>query len=167
MQKIIVVGDVTIDWLQWAMKPNNNNINLLNWKQYPGYHYSAREGGALLIKKMMEEITDKRIISYKLENEIESISSNKIIHSASLLDEYTYKTDKIYRISKFMGFCGPDNFPKSLKIKNDEYDVDMIIIDDAGNGFRFDSTNWPKVLKSDKTPFIILKMSKPLFNGDL
>ena len=58
-----------------------------------------------------------------------------MIHSNTFIAEY----EKVYRVKKFNGFCGPENnYPPILPIENDDEKAEMVIIDDAGNGFRED-----------------------------
>ena len=40
-KKIVVAGDVTIDWLQWDIKKNELLNFSPNWKLYSGYHMAA------------------------------------------------------------------------------------------------------------------------------
>jgi hypothetical protein len=47
-------------------------------------------------------------------------------------------------------------------------DIALLVIDDAGLGFRDHPEIWPRVLKSNKEkPWIILKMAHPVVRGDL
>lgn len=169
MQKIVVAGDVTIDWLQWAIKPDDGEKNLPNWELYPGFHRVAKEGGALLLKAMMEQATDTTIISQEIGEPIEYMQPSEIVQSFSKLGEYKNSKGKsIYRVANFIGFSGPENgFIEPLPIINDSDEVDMVVLDDAGNGFRNFKSAWPKALYGNKKPVIILKMCKPLFDGKL
>lgn len=68
-----------------------------------------------------------------------------------------------------MGFCGPE--PDAAVIPtvkdNEPGKVDMVILDDSGNGFRDDSSAWPEAISDAGKPMVILKMSRPLLMGDL
>ncbi|MGF7118378.1 AAA family ATPase [Methanobacterium oryzae] len=169
IKNVVVAGDITIDWLHWAIKPKNDGEEFLNWKVYPGFNRKALAGGALIIKDILNENTNVNVISYELEENLDSISSDKVIHSISILDDYSIDKDTVYRIKKFSGFSGPETgLPEIPHVKNDIKDVDMVILDDAGNGFRDDSSNWPETIKSNgKHPFVIVKMSRPLMKGNL
>jgi hypothetical protein len=175
---IVVAGDVTIDWLQWTTKYNGNFKSSPNWTLYPGTRMKAEKGGALLLAKMVEEATKAQIYTHFLEN-IENIPPNSVIHSMAILDTFPLskkdknecknKNNKIFRIRHHGGFCGPINEnSRLLRIIDDIDDANMVILDDAGNGFREKKCLWPKaILKYGKHPIIILKMSQPLSHGVL
>lgn len=175
---IIVAGDLTIDWLLWSTKyiENFEYNNLPNWALYPGTQMRAEKGGVLLLAMMVKEATSARISTYVLEN-IEAIPSESVVRSISILDtfllnknegEYS-KKNKVFRIKNHCGFSGPiKGKARLLPISNDSADADMVILDDAGNGFRNEKDIWPKaILKEGKSPIIILKMSQPLASGAL
>ena len=208
-KKIVVVGDITIDMLQWEIKPEkeserkvesnknkpeNNSTNSTNktisqknfsynWKLYPGYLLTAKPGGACLLADMVvgaltsHPKRNYQIISYNLEDQldepIEKIPPKEIIHSISILGEFDQKNDEcdkntVYRVKEFCGFSGPlGKSPKILDIKSDDPDVDMVIIDDAGNGFRDKPSAWPAALNENHDPLIVYKMSRPLVKGEL
>lgn len=171
--KIVVAGDVTIDWLQWDIKPNEEKENFSpNWKLYSGYHQAALDGGAKLLAEMIENAVLKycdpnkknngvKIISQKL-GVLECIPPKNVIHSNTYIGDF----DGVYRVKEFNGFCGPENkYPPTLPIEKDDENAEMVVIDDAGNGFRDDENSWPKALKNN--PIVILKMSRPLSEGNL
>lgn len=208
-KKIVVVGDITIDMLQWEIKPekekkpevtaessnksekkedsankNGSQKNIsYNWKLYPGYLLTAKPGGACLLADMVvgaltsNPKSNYQVISYNLEDQldepVEKIPPKEIIHSISILGEFNKKDDEcdkntVYRIKEFCGFSGPlGKPPKILDIKSDDPEVDMVIIDDAGNGFRDKPSAWPAAIKDDYDPLIVYKMSRPLVKGKL
>ena len=178
IKKIVVAGDVTIDWLQWDIEAKDENEKFSpNWKLYSGYHMTALSGGSKLLAEMIENAISKdcllknptdnkldsiEIISQKLGDSLECIAPENIIHSNTFIAEF----EKVYRVKKFNGFCGPEeNYPPTVPIENDDPDAEMVVIDDAGNGFREDKASWPLALKNN--PIVIIKMSRPLAEGDL
>ena len=171
--KIVVAGDVTIDWLQWETKLNKKSTDnrSSNWTIYPGTRMKAEEGGALLLARMVMEATNAEVITHELRN-IESISPETVLHSFALLDTYPLSTEgkeKVFRIRHQGGFNGPEGGNlNALPVAHDDEDALLVILDDAGNGFRDDKTVWPMaILDKDKEPVIILKMSRPLASGAL
>lgn len=180
---IVVAGDVTIDWLQWTAKYNGNLKSSPNWTLYPGTRMKAEQGGALLLAKMVKEATKAKVSTHML-NDIENIPPDSIIHSITVLDSFPLsknggesndgeetksKKKKVFRIKQNCGFCGPiKTNPRLLRVIDEIDDVQMVILDDAGNGFREKKCIWPKaILKDGKCPLIILKMSQPLAHGAL
>jgi hypothetical protein len=176
--KIVVAGDVTIDWLQWTAKYNENfKKNPPNWAIYPGTRMKAEHGGALLLAKMVKEATNVEVATHELDD-IEIIPPDSIIHSVAGLDavplskneeECKDKKKKIFRVKHHGGYCGPlKDKSKLLPISNDNADAKFVIIDDAGNGFRDEIDAWPKAIREvGKYPTVILKMSQPLACGAL
>jgi len=169
--KIIVTGDICIDWLQFPTKPKDTG---LNWELYPGTRMTAKPGGALLLAEFLRSSTDSIVISPQLEN-IEKIPPDEILHSNTELDFFPYSSDPkdknnlIYRIRHCRGFTGPTaGLPGLLPIENDDTDADIVILDDAGNGFRSRKEYLPCALTAEgKKPVVIYKMSRPLAQGDL
>ncbi len=167
--KILITGDICIDWLRFSMPPKDSG---LNWELYPGTRMIARFGGALLLADFLRNSTDGAVISPHLEK-IEKIPPEDILHSNAELDLFPYSSDPkdknnlIFRIKRSLGFTGPAaGTPGLLPIKDDDPKADMVIIDDAGNGFRSQKQYWPRALSEDgKKPVVIYKMSLPLAEG--
>jgi len=134
----------------------------------------ARPGGALLLADFLHNLTDAMVISPYLEN-IEKISPEEILHSNAELDIFPYSSDPkdknnpIFRIRRSLGFTGPfAGTPGLLPVKDDDPDADIVVLDDAGNGFRSQEQYWPLALVEEgKKPLVIYKMSQPLADGRL
>jgi hypothetical protein len=174
--KIVVAGDVTIDWLQWTAKYNKNEIRSSGkWVLNPGTRMRAETGGALLLARMVEAATNSKVTTHKLEN-IENVSPKLVIHSMTILDTFLLSREKwerkdgnnkVFRVKQYGGFCGP-NESSPLELHNDIDDAELVILDDAGNGFRDKREVWPKsILDKGKSPTIILKISCLPASGEL
>lgn len=169
--KIVITGDICIDWLQFPTIPKDSG---LNWELYPGTRMIAKSGGALLLAQFLRMATDADVLSPELKD-IENIPSEKILHSNAELDLFPYssnsnnKNKTVYRIKRFLGFTGPaTDISGLLHIKNEDPDADIVILDDAGNGFRDHEKYWPEAIKQKgKKPIVIYKMSCPLATGKL
>ena len=168
---ITVTGDICIDWLQFPIKAKNNG---LNYALYPGNSMIAKSGGALALAEFLRRSTNAVILSPELEN-LENISPKEIIHSNVDLDFFPFssnpkdKSRVVYRVKKFKGFTGPNNSKVGLvPIKNDNSTSGIVVLDDAGNGFRDNSEYWPKaIIEKGKNPLIVYKMSCPIAEGKL
>jgi hypothetical protein len=185
--EIIVAGDITIDWFQWVTKYDKKNFEfetLPNWAFYPGTRMKAEKGGALLLAEMVKRATNANVYTHALNN-IKNIPPQSVIHSTTILDAFPLsknkeenkdgeeskeEENKVFRVKQYCGFCGP-NKNKSrlpLQVSTDNANVSMVILDDAGNGFRNEVDDWLKtVITKDKETIIILKMSYPLASGKL
>jgi hypothetical protein len=171
--KIVVAGDVIVDWLQWVTYPNDGNRDedTQNWALFPCTRMKAEQGGALLLARMIGATNSVEVVTHEL-TEIENISPETIIHSISILDSFPWKNgekESTFRIKHLGGYSGPrKGTPKSLPIAHDDAEAELIILDDAGYGFREQRAAWPQaILHNDKKPIIVLKMSRPLASGSL
>ncbi|MDW5562636.1 MAG: hypothetical protein SA339_05355 [Methanomassiliicoccus sp.] len=131
----------------------------------------AEQGGALLLARMVGAATSVEVITHEI-TEIENISPETIIHSISILDSFPWKKGKkalVFRIRHLGGYYGPrKGTPKSLLIAHDDAEAELIVLDDAGYGFREERNAWPQaILNNDKKSIIVLKMSRPLASGAL
>ena len=168
---ITVAGDICIDWLQFPTKSKDSG---LNWELYPGTCLIAKPGGALLVAEYLRRSSNITVLSSKLDN-IENIPSEQIMHSNAELSLFPYSIDPkdksklIYRVKQFNGFIGPNKSAVGLAaIENDDSDSQIVILDDAGNGFRDSPGYWPKAItEKGKKPIVIFKMSRPLAQGKL
>jgi hypothetical protein len=164
---IVVAGDVTIDWLEWSTRSEEGlgDINAPNWELYEGTRMRPEEGGALLLANMVRAATGSKVLTYRITG-IDCIPPEKVIHSIAVLDAYSMNKgkEKTYRIKRYGGFAGPvKNSLKQLPVIDDDPDAGLVVLDDAGNGFRDDKSTWPRAILDDgKSPIVILKMSRPL-----
>jgi hypothetical protein len=167
---IVVAGDVTIDWLEWSTRSEEGlgDINAPNWELYEGTRMRPEEGGALLLANMVRAATGSKVLTYRITG-IDCIPPEKVIHSIAVLDAYSMNKgkEKTYRIKRYGGFAGPvKNSLKQLPVIDDDPDAGLVVLDDAGNGFRDDKSMWPRAILDDgKSPIVILKMSRPLTSG--
>ena len=173
-KKIVVAGDVTLDWLESEVKAHEDcSDNTPNWKLYTGLNMTVRKGGALLLARMVKHACCKaEVISHKVAEPVENISKDEVIRSFVSIKKN--EKDGAYRIDKFCGFAGPGESKEILRyvqndIKGDDPDADIVILDDSGNGFRdADESAFPQAIKTEgKSPIVILKMSRPLLKGKL
>jgi len=177
VKKIVVAGDVTIDWLQWYVKPKEDwkedSPAPSNWTLYPCLRRVARPGGALLHAHMVKAATGAAISSHNLEN-IENITSETVIHSITQLAEFPYSNDlknekdMVYRVKQFCGYSGPiDGIPQPVPIVGNDANAEIVVLDDAGNTFRDEEAVWPRAITGDRKPIVVLKMSHTLATGKL
>src|SRR5262249_54491169 len=91
-------------------------------------------------------------------------------HSYTLCAQYPRqvgKEDLTWRIKEFLGVDKPSSPGKAPStILGDAGDADLIIIDDADQGFRRSvKTSWPMSLQNPKaTAWVLLKLAEPNFS---
>ena len=175
LNKIVVTGDVTVDWFEISTPPPLSSDTEIanNWQTYPEVKRFAKPGGALLLAKFVRMATGMEILSPELNN-IEAASSDKIIHSFLKLDKFPYSTSQkdkknlVYRVSDYQGFAVSDKRKISfLSVKNDDHNADIVVLDDACNGFREAKSVWPLALKKTKKSIVVIKVSRPLVKRTL
>lgn len=176
--RIVVAGDVCIDWLEFsvpAVEPvDGDGGALLNYQLQPGTRMVARHGGALLLSRLVEEATQARVVTHRLDN-LEAIPADDVIHSMVELDRFPHSSRKedeenlVYRVLRFGGYAGPDaGGVRPLPVAGDDPDADIVVLDDGGDGFRDAEEFWPAALRTEgKRPIVILKMYRPLSTGKL
>ena len=170
---IVVTGDVCIDWLRWPTKPEDEG---LNWKLYAGTRMTAKPGGALLLADFMRTATGITVVSPQLKD-IDKIPPKVLLHSNAELELFPYSSDRrdldkgrmVYRIRRCRGFTGPTaDAPVPLSFEDDDPSADVVVLDDAGNGFRDDETRWPLAIRDEgENPIVVCKMHRPLASGGL
>lgn len=194
--KIVVAGDVNIDWYFWKRASDSNTDETIHWKLYDGLNMCPQIGGALLLSDMLKESTVRndriKIIDQKPKNSDQPKSTDldllndpsKTLHTNIKLDLFPdWKSDskkQVYRVKTFLGFTTPKNYfkpatsaknkdyPDTLEIAEDDEKADFVVILDVGNGFRDTREKWPKaIIEEKRKPIIIHYMNLPLFKGDL
>ena len=192
---IVVAGDVTIDWFMYPVKALDEGENWR--LHYSLHSDALIGGAALLSKFIKQSLEEENIpnvvngpdLSKSLEEEgiktdvygsdlskeekeqLRDISPDNVIHSNVVLDNFKVKRDKkaeVLRIKEFIGYIGPPNrkLPSWVPESND-VKADIIVLDDAGNGFREMPGAWPRALESVGDSIVIYKMSLPLLAGSL
>jgi len=171
-RRIVVVGDTAVDWLQWTCTPNQSDPDQ-NWQMGPIFRMIARPGGSLLLARMMASSTGAKVMGHS-PGELSDISSYKMVHSmvevgtmppTNLSDS---PEERVYRVERFKGYSGPaKGVIAPQPVDQGIVDAEMIVLDDAGNGFRDHPEIWERLLEMDTEPMMILKMNRPLAQGDL
>ncbi|HUT32558.1 MAG TPA: RyR domain-containing protein [Planctomycetota bacterium] len=176
--RIVVAGDIAVDWLQWPMKPaclgTCEDERHPNWRLYTGFREAAEPGGALLLAQMVGDATGLPVARPRTRR-LDRIPAEKILRSASVLKEYPLSSarkdegKKVYRIEQFRGFCGPKLAnPAPPAVQGDSPHAELVVLDDAGNGFRDCPAAWPQAFAAPEgSPLVVLKMSRPLTRSAL
>jgi hypothetical protein len=180
VKSVVVAGDSVIDWIAWEKKPlilSGEKKPVLNWMYSSGLTMIARPGGAALTGLLAETSfqdnkQDATVEKYYIDA-IESIPPTKVLHSNAILKDFPIKGDsggkRVFRVSQFYGYTGPETgVVETSHFRLPDTKADMVILDDAGNGFRDAAESWPRAIREEKLrPLIILKMSQPLGTGKL
>jgi len=171
--KIVVAGDVAIDWLQVPTEPMDvfapDGAMRLNWQLYPGTRMLPKAGGTWLLARMIRRAGPFEVATHR-EMSLDHIQPEVMLHSIILLDRRPLSREKkdeknlVYRVGRLGGFHGPAaGLPELQAIEDDDPDAPIVVLDDAGNGFRDRKDAWPAAIRTEgKQPIVIYKMSRPL-----
>lgn len=178
--KVVVAGDVSIDNYYWPrLSVSKGNAN---WELFDGISVYSQPGGSILLAEMLTNYlkgngtTPNHLVISQNCNDFILKGPDEILHTSiklELLPSCSIKKEeeiKKYRVKKYLGFTTPKinaKYPPVVKIKNDDENANVVIIHDAGNGFRDEKDYWPKALAGDTKPIIIYNMYPPLFVGPL
>ena len=192
---IVVAGDVTIDWFMYPVKALDEGENWR--LHHALHSDALIGGAALLSKFIKKSLDKENIpnvvngpdlsksleeggiktdvygpdLSKEEKEQLRDISPDNVIHSNVVLDNFKVKGDKeadVLRIKDFIGYIGPpEGKLPSWVPESNNIEADIIVLDDAGNGFREMPGAWPQALDSIGDSIVIYKMSLPLLAGSL
>lgn len=173
---VLVAGDVCIDWLSIEMEPKEDGPRTENWRLRGGRNMFAHRGGAWLTADFcMEALRGLAEISVPARRRnIAAISPDRLIHSMLMLARYNRncaagEEKKVWGVHNFEGFAGP-RFSQKYEFCKSEPDnpaAAIVILDDAGNGYRAEPKFWPKAMEKGRKPIILYKVRRPLLTGPL
>jgi hypothetical protein len=181
---IVVAGDVTVDWLaqsdvDWLASARARDSGggpadrrHQNWQLRRGTRMEARPGGALLLAReialALGGSTPQAVIRTHHLRDLRNVSPDRALHSVVELTPGSGR-DQSLRVDRYLGFSGPlDGAPDPLPVAHDDPAAQLVVLDDAGNGFRDHPEVWPAALgASGRAPLVIMKVSRPLSGGPL
>jgi len=172
---IVVAGDTSVDTL--LIPRRRIPASHLNWQLYPGTRVKTLPGGAFLLTHLVKTATgDEARVASQPMPDISCFPPGSIIHSLALVDvcpRSSRKGDRdkagVYRVCNEFGYDGPDSGAAPLrKVARDDPDAAIVVLDDAGNGFRDKPDYFPAALTQPrKKPVVIYKVHRPLMKGGL
>ncbi len=172
--KIFATGDAAIDWFEVIAKPRvgSENNGHDNWERCPSVRRIPMPGGSLMLTEMLRKAARQEVTGPKLLERLEMITPEQMVHSEVTLS-CEDKTER-YSIVQEKGYAGPPvgQKPLCLNAANNfiEFPIDaggaeIIVIDDAGNGFRNCVHLFPQDISKDA--LLIYKVHSPLMTGSL
>lgn len=170
-KKIIVTGDVAIDHLYYPLPPKDTGRN---WQLYNSLKTTLMPGGVFLLSDFVTKIAqskkiDIEIITHDLPKQLDNSVAKKMIQAKVFLKSLHDKagSKELYRVDKYYGYsCENETISYIPKLSGNSKFADLLIIDDAGNGFRDVVKSFPLCIENPKI-FIVYKMSRPIAEGKL
>lgn len=182
-QAIVVAGDVALDW---------HIVNLSDHLKAPTANEALPSricwhfGGSLLLTDLIAEIVnnqqtpgeqwtmhrvviDPDSICPDDDRFVNSYASWGIAPKTSSPEDA--KKPSTWRVKELLGVTQAGH-KNPVRLATDVADPEIIVLDDADLGFRGDRTQWPQAIatrgaKNSHSPWIVIKMAKPLVQGDL
>jgi hypothetical protein len=175
---IIVAGDITLDCIMVELPAAEpaaaDKVPHANWHLYPGARLTSHAGGALLLARMIGLATSSPVSTHRPDNAPGSTSIDSLqcfVEAAPFPLSGDKKNAKnfVYRVRRFRGYAGPPDGRLMIKgVEGDNPRAAIVVLDDAGNGFRNEAKAWPAALRAENTDLVVVhKMSRPLAAGDL
>ncbi|HUB16774.1 MAG TPA: ATP-binding protein [Acetobacteraceae bacterium] len=170
---IIVAGDASIDWLAWPQAPDH--AAPVNWRQREGTRMVARRGGSLLLADLVTAASKGPVISQSVadlhlrgpDESLHSIIDLAPVHPRSRPDPASGPAAQ-WRVERLRGFCGPAGCnPIQPPMTAPVDGAGLLVLDDAGNGFRDTPAAWADMLARARPRRLIVKMARPLASGPL
>lgn len=170
---ILVVGDVTADWMVAEAGSWTPNLQAAyRWQQSGQSAFlSVQAGGAALLAALVRNAAPEQVVhgpaipAYELANP----QSGAFPKSFSRWQQRPCgpkRPELVWRMHEFLGLRGAVSLSSSLPAVDGP--VGTIVIDDAALGFRSQETPWPEHLaEAAGSPAIIHKMAAPLCTGPL
>jgi hypothetical protein len=169
-QKILIIGDVAIDHL-YSTNPQKDKGD--NWQLYPALQTTLMGGGTYILGRFTEETVKNigitaEIYRQKLPQDLGGPEARNMIQAKVLLGRFPGEDKKgNIRVQQFYGYSAPgDKTPVMPALGVNSGDVDLLVLDDAGNGFREQEEDFPQAIDSEST-LVVYKMSRPLVKGKL
>lgn len=168
--KVLVTGDVAIDHLYHPIPQQDQGKN---WQLYPSLHTTLLPGGAFVLTDFVKKAVSAaelsaEVIGQKVPNDLNGPEARKMIQAKVLLAKYKEADKKEFiRVEKYYGYSAPtEKIPIIPPLVRNSVDADLLVLDDAGNGFRDHEEYFPSCINNDKT-LPVYKMSRPLAKGKL
>jgi len=173
----MIIGDVAIDHLYHPLRQADHGDN---WQLYPALQTTLLPGGAFLLTDFVKESVKAagikaEVTGPRLPDDIFGTEARKLIQAKILLAKYEEEDKKgnkkeFIRVEKYLGYLSLSGKTPVLPVLDqdteDIKDADMLILDDAGNGFRYQEQSFPGCIDNDKT-MLVYKMNRPLAQGKL
>jgi DNA replication protein DnaC len=172
MKKIVLVGDPSVDLLvnhESHQVPKTNHKHTKNLENSPKATLDILPGGVLLLKKFLEHVLkkDEQFITYPEINELLKVVP---IRTIAVVNFNNDKRPEVLHVDQFLGYsCNElDEETEQLTITGNFSNADLVIIDDAGNGYRNEANDWIHALIDSTQQFqIIHKINWPFKENKL
>jgi hypothetical protein len=157
-RRIVVAGDVRIDELDYETLPLASDG--ARWERSPQARRADLRGDSLLLARFLREVAGAGVITCDMPSE--DLARANAIRATASLERFPgdkRRKDTTWRVGRFAGFAGPaDRSETTWRVTNDDADAELVVLDDAGNGFADTPEVWPEAIRQgDRRPLVVLK----------
>ena len=172
-KEIVIAGDVTIDWNLIFFQSAQDTTTL--WDANNMARACPQPGGAAMLAQLIAtlfktwtSLGPSCIHTPEVpENGIHP-ADERFNHSYAIWELLGEKERKGWRVSRYLGIDPARKIGEGLDLSYDTQGADILVLDDAGLGFRDHPELWPKVLKNTQyRPWVLLKLSYPIADNPL
>ena len=179
-KEIVVTGDVTFDWN--LARTRGSPADGAGWSTDDCTRACQQRGGAALLADLIQAVADDlrstggqacNLRQTGAPREPVRADDGRFHHSYAMWSTYRQGEKPAWRVAEFLGFDScrsgePEQGADWRRVVDDVPDPDLVVLDDAGLGFRDRPGLWPLALSNPESrPWLILKMARPVANGPL
>ncbi|MCX5147938.1 hypothetical protein OHB36_14360 [Streptomyces sp. NBC_00320] len=166
-KRIVVAGDAAVDWCL-TEKEDETDWQSAKWDPERDVGLWGLKGGSLLLYDLIAGVLVDgfNIVGDSGEGHTDR-ASNRRYHQAHLtLHKYV---DKRWRVARMQGIqrrperCSgtTSSGHEDLEIAGDTSRADIVVINDNALDFRAVRSHWPKAIRGNSTPWVIVKLGGP------
>ena len=179
----VVAGDVTIDWNLARVEGDGDSS--VAWNPDDVARACRQHGGALMLADLVKAVASTGTEGLAGEWEVRSVElpveevqpgDGRFHHSWAMWSPYDYDSRggrRVWRVKEFLGLDvshdGPEALPAEWRAPgNDTPRPDLVVLDDAGLGFRDEPELWPAAVREGQGGgWTVVKMARPVAYGPL
>jgi hypothetical protein len=169
---VVVTGDVTMDW-NLAHRAGGEDAGTA-WTVDDFTRACWQRGGAALLADLIEAVAshlmdvDVQVWRQAVPREMPQPGDRRFHHSYAM---WSFCEGRAWRVERFLGLdrIAPENAGAEWqRVTDDRANADVVILDDAGLGFRQSPNLWPQAISTpDSRPWVLLKIARPVATGPL
>jgi hypothetical protein len=185
-KRIVVTGDVTIDWnLARTLSGSDGSSG---WNADDCTHAYCQRGGAAMLAELINVVAgdvrkdaggDWKVFQPDMPKSAVSIEDPRFHHSYALWSLFDQGRQpardgrkQAWRVKEFLGLnrcCAAEAARRAagMRVHGGPESAEILVLDDADLGFRDHPGDWPLALKAKACRWVVLKVARPVADGRL
>ncbi|KPL20986.1 MAG: hypothetical protein AMJ93_10690 [Anaerolineae bacterium SM23_84] len=168
---VIVTGDVTIDWNLVRFRAIGKPSAIPGWWTEERTQLCCQRGGAAMLASLIETLAEPagfEVRKMAMPPGPIHPADKRFHHSYALWYQEGQGDDLAWRVQEFLGLnrSSGDSAQDWQKVQGDPPDASVVVLDDAGLGFRSQRELWPRAIANPESDaWIVVKMARPVADG--